>query len=104
MRDEESEEEPSAEETKDPDSPVVELNRETFSAVIDEGVTFVKFYAPWCGHCKRLGPVWDQLAVKFVGLTQVKIAKVDCTAKDNKDLCSQYEVSYIIFSIRKESL
>lgn len=45
-----------------------------------------------CGHCKRLAPTWDELAVKFIGNPNVKIAKVDCTLPDNKELCSEQEV------------
>jgi len=74
-------------------SSVVQLTTETFSSVIDDGVTFVKFYAPWCGHCKRLAPIWEELAIKFIGNAQVKIADVDCTMTGNKDLCSQYDVT-----------
>lgn len=35
---------------------------------------------------------WDELATKFIGSSNVKIAKVDCTLGDNKELCSEQEV------------
>ncbi len=40
--------------------------------------SFVKFYSPSCGHCKRLRPAWDALAVEFAGSPAVLIAEVDC--------------------------
>ena len=52
----------------------------------------VKFYAPWCGHCKKLKPDWDKLGAEFTGNAAVVIADVDCTAENSKSLCSKMGV------------
>lgn len=39
-----------------------------------------------------MAPTWDELAIKYIGKDHVKIAKVDCTLGDNKELCAEQEV------------
>jgi len=42
----------------------------------------VKFYAPWCGHCKALAPTWDDLAAHASEVSDLVIAKFDATANE----------------------
>ncbi|XP_018328109.1 thioredoxin domain-containing protein 5 homolog [Agrilus planipennis] len=74
------------------ESPVIILNKDNFKKDIEKGITLVKFFAPWCGHCKRLAPTWEELAKRFSDSKQARIAKVDCTVDANKPLCSEEEV------------
>ncbi|XP_054266646.1 thioredoxin domain-containing protein 5 homolog [Macrosteles quadrilineatus] len=80
------------EDTADSEKSVVALTEGNFYSSIENGVTFVKFFAPWCGHCKRLAPTWEELAKTLSSEGKVKIAHVDCTLEENKDLCNDQEV------------
>ncbi|GMI77146.1 ARABIDOPSIS THALIANA PROTEIN DISULFIDE ISOMERASE 8, PROTEIN DISULFIDE ISOMERASE 8, PDI-like 5-2 [Hibiscus trionum] len=61
------------------DGKVLELDESNFdSAISSFDYILVDFYAPWCGHCKRLNPQLDEAAVALAGLKEpIVIAKVN---------------------------
>ncbi|XP_066362249.1 protein disulfide isomerase-like 2-1 [Miscanthus floridulus] len=71
---------------------VVALTEADFEKEVgqDRGA-LVEFYAPWCGHCKKLAPEYEKLGASFKKAKSVLIAKVDCD--EHKSLCSKYGVS-----------
>jgi len=50
----------------------------------------VEFYAPWCGHCKSLAPIWEKVAKTFKYEKNVVVAKID--ADNYKTIGGRYEV------------
>lgn len=84
---------------EDPGTPVpgevITLDRTTFNIAINDSanpVWLLKFYAPWCGHCKKLAPVLDQVAPMLSTKPQpMAIGTIDCTVE--KSLCNDHGVT-----------
>uniref|UniRef100_A0A673ACJ1 Protein disulfide-isomerase n=1 Tax=Sphaeramia orbicularis TaxID=375764 RepID=A0A673ACJ1_9TELE len=71
-------------------SDVLDYTDDDFESKIgDHDLVLVEFFAPWCGHCKRLAPEYEAAATRLKGI--VALAKVDCTS--NSNTCSKYGVS-----------
>ncbi|CAH7670419.1 thioredoxin-like protein [Phakopsora pachyrhizi] len=83
-------------ETPNRDGKVIHLSKEDLLNYINSdsihGPVFVKYYAPWCGHCRKLAPVWKDLAKSLINT--VNVVEFDCEDPRNKLICKDEEVSY----------
>ncbi|KGN47715.1 protein disulfide-isomerase [Cucumis sativus] len=72
--------------------PIPESNNEPVKVVVADSIqdvvyksgknVLLEFYSPWCGHCKKLAPTLDEVAVSYESDPDVVIAKFDATAND----------------------
>mmetsp|Transcript_8623 Transcript_8623/g.14822 ORF Transcript_8623/g.14822 Transcript_8623/m.14822 type:complete len:143 (-) Transcript_8623:157-585(-) len=70
---------------------VAHLTASNYDEKVNDGkVWFVKYYAPWCGHCKRLVDTWGELASNYKDSDKVGIAHIDCTVA--RDVCQAADV------------
>ncbi|KHN44746.1 Protein disulfide isomerase-like 2-3 [Glycine soja] len=83
----------------------VELNSGNFDELVikSKELWIVEFFAPWCGHCKKLAPEWKKASNSLKG--KVKLGHVDCDAE--KSLMSRFKVqgfpTILVFGADKDS-
>jgi thioredoxin 1 len=69
----------------------IEATAANFDATVAEGVTMVDFWAPWCGPCRMIAPVVEELAEEFDG--KAKIVKVN--TDEEQDIAVKFGIRSI---------
>ncbi|CAN1220030.1 Protein disulfide isomerase-like 2-3 [Linum perenne] len=83
----------------------IELNSRNFDELVikSKDLWIVEFFAPWCGHCKKLAPEWKRAAGNLKG--KVKLGHVDCDS--DKSLMSRFNVkgfpTILVFGADKDA-
>eukprot|EP01023_Acetabularia_acetabulum_P033025 TRINITY_DN3088_c0_g1_i5.p2 TRINITY_DN3088_c0_g1~~TRINITY_DN3088_c0_g1_i5.p2 ORF type:complete len:493 (-),score=120.10 TRINITY_DN3088_c0_g1_i5:304-1782(-) len=68
------------------DGPVKVIVATQFDELVtNKNDVLIEFYAPWCGHCKQLAPIYEKVGENFKENKSVTIAKMDATANDIPD-------------------
>ncbi|MGB0989475.1 MULTISPECIES: thioredoxin [Arcobacteraceae] len=69
----------------------IDLTPENFESTVNSGVSLVDFWAPWCGPCRMIAPVIEELAEEFEG--KANICKVN--TDEQQDLAVKYGIRSI---------
>ena len=71
---------------------LVHANEKTFDAEVIrfDGIAIVDFWAQWCGPCKMLGPIFEELSNDYADNPKIKFVKVD--TDENMELSFKYKI------------
>jgi len=82
-------------------TPVPSLTAQTFEELVHSGrPALVEFFAPWCGHCKAMAPLYEEAATRIAQQQEThkddqppltQLAKVDCPVE--RDLCARFGIT-----------
>ncbi|MDD3466757.1 MAG: thioredoxin [Campylobacterales bacterium] len=69
----------------------IELTASNFEATVNSGIAVVDFWAPWCGPCRMVAPIIEELAEEYDG--KAKICKVN--TDEEQDLAVKFGIRSI---------
>lgn len=78
------------------------LNDENFQTEINQGVTLVDFYADWCGPCRMIAPIVEELATEMNGTAKIAKLDIDSAQETTSNLGVTSIPTIIIFKNGKE--
>jgi thioredoxin 1 len=72
---------------------ITELNNTNYNDFIKNDVVLVDIWAQWCGPCKQISPIVDEISIDFKD--RVFVGKLDADADDNKEILAELGVRNI---------
>ena len=70
---------------------IIDITDDSFEADVGNGsAVLVDFWAPWCGPCKMIAPILDEIAKEYDG--KLKVAKMNIDVDNSKEIPGKYGV------------